>query len=209
MSELNFALLKENISNLMRKHNMTQAQLAEVAGMTQANVSKALNVNEPKEFTLEQVFRIAQHFRVPIDELTGNKVAREASVSPRSVFRFLVELLCTGMVRTTEIVENEVVYEQYYNEHGYPDCSINRSDVTYNALYFQDFYAVDDLAFEEHEQEELHSEFCNGGNESKFKKMNSALVKMLPIIKLYREGDIADEAFQMIVNGYLEQLSDK
>ena len=209
MSELNFDLLKKNIKALMDKHDMTQAQFAEIAGMTQPNLSKALSPNESKEFTLEQLFRIAQHFKISIDELTGNRSAADAAISPRAVFKFLVDMLCTGMMRTTKVVEQEEVYDLFVNNHGYPDCKIKKADITYNALYFQDYYGIWDLAFEEHAQDDLHSEFCMGGNESKYKLMNEALNKMLPIIKLYREGDIAEEAFQMIVNGYIEQLSNK
>lgn len=62
MSELNFQLLEENIRMLLVKNNITQQKLAEIAGMTQANVSKALNRNEKKRFTLDQVYRIAQYF---------------------------------------------------------------------------------------------------------------------------------------------------
>ena len=39
--------------------------------------------------------------------------------------------------------------------------------------------------------------------------MNEILKKLIPIIKLYREKEIPDEAFQMILNGYLEQLPEK
>lgn len=46
MSELNFELLQENIRALLKKHDLTQNALAEITGMTQANVSKALNRNE-------------------------------------------------------------------------------------------------------------------------------------------------------------------
>ena len=73
MSELNFQLLEENIRMLLVKNNITQQKLAEIAGMTQANVSKALNRNEKKRFTLDQVYRIAQYFEVSIDSLVGNQ----------------------------------------------------------------------------------------------------------------------------------------
>ncbi len=52
-------------------------------------------------------------------------------------------------------------------------------------------------------------DFCMGGNETNFLQMNEILKKFIPIIKLYREKEIPDEAFQMILNGYLEQLPDK
>lgn len=39
MSELNFELLEKNIRLLLEKKRISQQQLAEIAGMTQANVS--------------------------------------------------------------------------------------------------------------------------------------------------------------------------
>ena len=46
MPELNFELLQQNIRELIKRNGITQQQLANIAGMTQANVSKALNPGE-------------------------------------------------------------------------------------------------------------------------------------------------------------------
>lgn len=46
MSELNFELLQENIRRLLSENGLTQSALADIAGMTQSNVSKALNPSE-------------------------------------------------------------------------------------------------------------------------------------------------------------------
>ena len=56
MSELNFELLHENIRALLKKHDLTQSELASIAGMSQGNLSKALNPEEKKQFTLEQLY---------------------------------------------------------------------------------------------------------------------------------------------------------
>ena len=42
MPEMNFELLQENIRILIKKNGITQNDLASIAGMTQANVSKRL-----------------------------------------------------------------------------------------------------------------------------------------------------------------------
>ena len=36
--------------------------------------------------------------------------------------------------------------------------------------------------------------------------MNDIIKKLLPMIALYKEKEIPEEAFQMIVDGYLSQL---
>lgn len=209
MSELHFGMLQENIRRLLKKHDLTQSELASIAGMSQGNFSKALNPEEKKQFTLEQLYRIAQHFGVSIDELVGNKAAKEASTSPRAILAFITQLLCDVKIRATTVTVEEWVYEPMYNEHGYPDCRPEKRNIEYTAFYFPDYHQVDDFAFEEHEQEELHYEYLSGGNDTKLQALNDVLKKLIPLIKLYRETEIPDEAFQMILNGYLEQLSDK
>ena len=209
MSEWNHGLLVENIRELLKNNSMTQQQLADITEMTQANVSKALNPNDKRSFTLEQVFRISQHFGISIDELVGNKVPNEAATSPQSVLAFLSTLLADAKLRATTITEEELVYEQYRNEHGYPDCRrINRS-IEYPAFYFPNYHRLSEVAFCEPDADEMDAVFCMCGNDTKFVTMNEILKKFIPLIKLYRQKEIPEEAFQMILKGYLEQLPEK
>ena len=46
MPEWKHDILIENIRALLKRYDMTQQQLAGITGMTQANVSKALNSND-------------------------------------------------------------------------------------------------------------------------------------------------------------------
>lgn len=209
MSEWKYDMLVENIRALLKHHDMTQQQLAGIAGMTQANVSKALNPNDKRHFTLEQVICISQHFGVPIDELVGNKVPQDTATSPRAVLAFLSALLCSAKVRTTTVTEQELIYYHYTNDHGYPDCDRVKKEIKYPAFYFPDYMRVRDYAFCEPDYEDVDLDFCMGGNETKFLQMNEILKKLIPMTKLYRSKEIPDEAFQMILDGYLDQLPDK
>ena len=209
MSEWKHNMLVENIRALLKHHDMTQQQFAETIGMTQANVSKVLNLNDKRQFTLEQVVRISQHFGVPIDELAGNKVPTETAHSPRAVLTFLSSLLCSAKVRATTVTEEEMVYEQYINSHGYPDCNRVKKEIKYPAFYFPNYWRVRDFAFCEPECDEVDWEFCAGGNETKFMRMNEILETIIPIVRLYRGKEIPAEAFQMILDGYLSELPEK
>ena len=62
MSNYDTDILIENINRLVTENGMTQAQLGEILGMSQPNISKALNKNDKKSFTLDQVIGIAKHF---------------------------------------------------------------------------------------------------------------------------------------------------
>lgn len=210
MSNLNFYMLRLNIRNLLKKHDITQAKLAAIAGMTQSNVSKALSEKDPKEFTLEQVYRISQHFGVSIDELVGNTAANKAETSPRATLAFFTKLLCDSKLRYTTVKISEWVYEYDYNPIGYPECVGKEKDVEYFAFYFPKYQHLEDYARNPLvTDEDIHDEFRSVGNGTKLKHLNELLTKFLPMVDLYRETEIPDEAFQMVLNGYLEQLEDK
>ena len=123
MSEWKHDILVENIRALLKRHDMTQQQLAEITGMTQANVSRALNPNDKRHFTLEQVICISQHFGVPIDELVGNKVPQDAATSPRAV------LALDAYMRKYQINKRTNFY-QTNNILGYVEYSCVNEDIS-------------------------------------------------------------------------------
>ncbi|MDE6789624.1 MAG: helix-turn-helix domain-containing protein [Ruminococcus sp.] len=209
MSELNFHLLEENIRMLMEKNNMTQQKLAEITGMTQANISKALNHNEKKRFTLDQVYRISQYFEVSIDSLVGNPSEKLADTSPRDAFTFITKFLCAGNLRTENLTITETVYDPQYNGYGSPECTPKEIQDTYPVFFFPDYIRFSDQKLSEQEEIDLHIEFCSCGNSTRFQYLNEILKKMIPLISQYKDGDIPEEAFQMIVDGYLKQLPEK
>lgn len=205
MSELNFELLQENIRALLKKHDLTQNALAEIAGMTQANVSKALNRNESKQFTIDQVFRIAQHFGVSIDELVGNNASEKNSYSPRAVLAYLIDLLRFDRARCFSWENKEEVFLIDYDEYG-PACDHTYLDIQYPAIYFPSYFDFEGLDLDSERAQELYSEYSQCGNETSYSDMNDIIKKLLPMIELYKKKEIPEEAFQMIVDGYLSQL---
>lgn len=209
MSEWNHDILVENIRKLLKHEGMTQQQLAEVAGMTQANVSKALNSNDKRNFTLEQVIRISQHFGVSLDKLVGNKAAEQVELSTRSILAFLVNLLRNDIVRSTKLTLSEEVFVVDDDPYSNPSSSHSQQNIDYPAFYFPSYFRISELAKDNQEMWELYSDFSQCGNETKYLLLNDILDKIIPIIKLYRAGDISDEALEMILEGYLNKLTDK
>jgi len=55
MSFCNADILIRNITQLMKDNGITQEKLADILGMSQPNVSKALSLRDKKCFTLDQV----------------------------------------------------------------------------------------------------------------------------------------------------------
>lgn len=207
MSELNFELLEKNIRLLLEKKRISQQQLAEIAGMTQANVSKSLNPNEKKHFTLDQVYRIAQHFGISIDSLVGNTPTVSSTSDIREAFLFIVKFLCAGNLRTEEMTITERVYDLPYDQISYGRCTPYDKENVYPVFFFPDYRRFSDYGrLSEQDELDLHMEFSACGNDTKFYQLNKVLKKMIPLIAQYRDGDIPEEAFQMIVDGYLKQL---
>lgn len=206
MPELNFELLQANIHALMEKHKLTQQKFAEIVGMTQANVSKALNPNEKKQFTIDQVYRISQYFHVSIDELTGNEATEKSAISPRAVMALLVELLRADKARVISWTKKEEIFDVTYDAHG-PSCDRLYRDVEYPAIYFPSYFEFDGVYdYDSEIAAEMYAEFSQCGNDTTYRDMNDIIKKLLPMIELYKNKEIPEEAFQMIVDGYLKQL---
>lgn len=208
MSELNFDLLEKNISILIQNQHITQLQLAKITGMTQANVSKALNPHENKHFTLEHIYRISQYFGVSIDKLVGNTAPEQAEVNPRTAFEFIIKFLCAKKIRTAEMVVKETKYEHEDGMEGYAQ---KETEVTYPVFYFPDYEQLSDyfLSPSDEPAYDLHMEFCSVGNQTSYSYLNEVLKKIIPLTQMYLKEDIPEEAFQMIVKGYLDGLPEK
>lgn len=204
MSEMNHDILAENVRMLMQRNNLTQQRLAEIAGMTQANISRALNPEDKRCFTLEQVFRISSYFKVSIDELTGNKTAESTSLTPRAVFEILIELLKTNQAKVTKCVEMEEVFDYHF---GWEEDSVDHEfrEIEYPAIYFPSYVPYNGTDLHPSAAAELFAEFSQVGNATPFHSVNEILHKMLPMLDLYKKREIPEEAFQMIVDGYIKR----
>ena len=102
MSNYDSDILISNIKSHMSDKGITQEKLADVLGMSQSNVSKALSTNDKKSFTLDQVIGIAKFFHVSVNSLIGEKEYSDLSITPRSIAAFLVKLLEEDNVKMIE-----------------------------------------------------------------------------------------------------------
>ena len=72
-SDYDIGIMKKNISRLMKDKDITQSQLADIAGMNQSRVSKILNPETSDCFTIQQLVAIAQALHVSTDFILGIK----------------------------------------------------------------------------------------------------------------------------------------
>ena len=205
MAELDHNILRKNISSLMESNNLTQEELGNIAGMTQSSVSKVLSGTS--YFSLDQVFRISQHFHIPIDQLVGNKVGFDASYSPSSVLKHIIKLLTAGKMRTIQVTIPETVYSREIVDGKYEHKTCERENIRYNVFCFPSFYSVDDFAFNEDAKEDLHCKFLANGNGSPFYLLNQILTIVLPLIPMKRSGMVEEKLINDALKNYVEELA--
>ena len=73
------AILKKNISSLLKEKGMNQKALANAIGSTQPRVSKCLDLETKDCFTVYQLPLIAQFLQTSIDALFGISHTRETT----------------------------------------------------------------------------------------------------------------------------------
>lgn len=205
MAELDHNILRKHISSLMESNNLTQEELGNIAGMTQSSVSKVLSGTSC--FSLDQVFRISQHFHIPIDQLVGNKVGFDASYSPSSILNHIIKLLTAGKMRTIQVTIPETVYSREIVDGKYENKTYEQANIQYTAFYFPSFYSVDDFAFNEDAKEDLHCKFLTNGNGTPYYLLNQKLTMVLPLIPLKRSGIVQEKIINDALKNHVEELA--
>ena len=208
MPKFDYIALKKNIKILIKNRNMTQQQLAEVLGMSQSNVSKALNDDEKKCFTVEQLYDIAEHFNVSVDELLGRHTGESTPGGQRGIGAFLAAVLSSGDGKCTRVKVKETVFDPYHAHYG-PEI-MNREDPEneYWALYFPNYWNPSEEAKSEEEFHQLMAEATAAGNETLNLALNTFLQKYLEILRVYQKGEISKEAYEIVLNDYLSKLKE-
>ena len=142
MSVFDRDILIQNIEMHRKKENITKTQLASILGMSQPNVSKALNPNEKKCFTLEQVINIADYFNVTIDSLVGSPKTDTivSANNPRDIAAFLAQCIENEKATVAEYsVEETVFVEDYDPSELFCNYKKTTQEVRYPILYFSDY----------------------------------------------------------------------
>ena len=215
MSFCNTDILIQNIQFLMKANNITQEKLADILGMSQPNVSKALSLKDKKCFTLDQVVGIANHFGVSIDFLVGNRSAKSQETGPRAVADFLSKVIENHDAKYTTVEIEETVYElkEHYNVFSgpvYEDASPEKRIVSYPAIYFPDYWQLPDPADVDRDTlGEVEAEARQVGNESRMKPVNDFIRKFIQIFEIYDKKGVDEDAYRTVVDNYLSKLRDR
>lgn len=195
MSQFDRNILIRNISALLENRKVTQKELGEILGMSQPNISKDLNPNDKKCFTLEQVVNIADYFGVSVDSLVGNDVSVSTKHSPREIGKFLSDLLLSGDAKIREI---EI--EEWVSEVDYQESTQEKRKVKYPAIYLE--------SYRQPQTEDEAIEASQVGNDTWMISVNDFLGKYLKILNVYKHDGLDEDLFRSVVAGLLSRLQD-
>ncbi len=206
MSNYDSDILIENIKSHMNEKGITQEKLANILGMSQSNVSKALSTKDKKSFTLDQVVGIAKFFRVSVDSLIGREEQTKLSTSPRSIAAFLAQLIESN---DAELIpyekEEEISFIDYDTTDGYPDCRIKKEKVKYPAFYLPSYWYIPD-GLPRDRYEELASEWSQIGNDTSMLAVNKFLNQFVEIYSIYKSKGLSEETYRSVLSDMLSHL---
>lgn len=206
MANYESEILIKNIRKLMENNKVNQSALADILGMSQSDVSKALNPSDKRSFTLDQVAGIAKHFNVSIDSLLGINEETECNLSPRAVAEFFVHLIEHEYVKVIKHPVEEEIYEPYVDEmEGRFDYKHYNETVNYNAFYFPSYWQIPDgLGYEEERQ--LHAEATQCGNDTLHQQTNRFFRQFLQIFSIYKQKALEEDIYRTVVADLLSHL---
>lgn len=203
-------ILIENINRLVTENGMTQAQLGEILGMSQPNISKALNKNDKKSFTLDQVIGIAKHFHTTVDALIGGSQTSEIRITQRSTAAFLAELIAQHDAKFTAVTKTEETYTPCWDQRDpYAGYKFEKKDITYPAIYLPSYWEVPKYDGTDDEGVmAVQSEAEQVGNDTRMLPVNEFLFHFKEIFEIYDKGGLTPETYKAVLEDMLNRLRD-
>lgn len=210
MNAENYEMLITNIEMLMRKQGINQARLIEATGIAQPQMSKGLNRTNKSQLTFEQIWKIADYFKVSIDFLVGRKpdTAETEPLPATSVCQQLMQLVESDMVSCIEIE----VEEDMYTEGCCPDPSDypyqwSKGRNKYTAFYFSNYINPDTEGLPEPMLDELQYDFGTSGNSNHTnEKINSFMAYFFKFYDLLKKNDLSREIFETAISDRLKSM---
>lgn len=188
------------IKDRIKETNITQKELAEkILGTNQPNFSSALNQKKGRHFTIEQYIALADYFGVSLDSLFG-RASNSTQISARSICAWIMEIFKSKRAILKPIKLNETDTNNFFGDH--------ETSNEYQALLFPNF----DNNSGRYENYQLDrfvngSSACYDNSDHDNIAINSFIKKYLDIEKFNSEKGMPKEAYEIVINTYLNELS--
>lgn len=204
MSNLNTNLLIDNIHELMKKHGIKQIELAKKIGMSQPNLSKALNKNDKKTFTLEQVVDIAACFQVTVDSLLSDAKdsTTDGSHSLKEIGQLLYFLIENNIAKINDFEKEETFINKKDHNSLYDTSSTEeKRKINYPSIYFPDYWYP--------RGDEWDDFNLVGDNHTDLQPLNVFLRSYEELIKARESYSISEETIRTVAESHISGMDDE
>lgn len=209
MTDDNYEILVRNIETLMQNKNMIPADLIRETGISQSQVSKALSRTQKTQFTFEQIWTIADYFKVSIDYLVGRKPTTTITEqsSNKEICKVLMQLIESDVVTCPDIEIEEDMYEEVIGPNdGFPYEWKKRTN-RYRVFYFSNYINPDVEGWDEFSLDDLYQDFLINGNfNKKSREINDFLAYYFKLYDLYKHNNLEREIFDQAISDRLDKL---
>lgn len=209
MRDNNYEIIVKNIEMLMQNKKMIPADLIRETGISQSQVSKALSRTQKAQFTFEQIWTIADYFKVSIDYLVGRKPtsAITEQSSNKEICKVLMQLIESDVVTYVDMDVEEDMYEEVIPPNGNSTYELKRGMNPYKMFYFSDYINPDVEGLDESSLGELGIDFSNDGNyNQKSKEINDFIAYFLKLYDVYKHNGLEREIFDQAISDRLDKL---
>ncbi|KXB60877.1 helix-turn-helix domain-containing protein [Lachnoanaerobaculum saburreum] len=209
MRDNNYEILVKNIEMLMQNKNMIPADLIRETGISQSQVSKALSRTQKTQFTFEQIWTIADYFKVSIDYLVGRKptAAITEQSSNKEICKVLIQLIESDVVTYVDMNVEEDMYEEVIPPNDNSPYELKRGTNPYKMFYFSNYINPDVEGLDEVSLGELSLDFLISGNyNQKSNEINDFIDYFLKLYDLYKHNKLKREFFDQAISDRLDNL---
>lgn len=197
---LNKETFIKNLSEITK--GMKQKEIASIMGCSEGTMSKYLNADKKEFPAAEMLYNLSQHFHVSIDWLIGatqkQVLQTDKKLSARDVCQMIVQIDKAIPFGFEIITKTEYCGEVTL---GYPQNAIyNEKENSYLSIYFTNWQVTDNWDIWELDQ---------GNGRYEAIQINLFLSRYQKIRSMLDEGNLDEEMYDILLNKYLADVSDK
>ena len=188
------------IKDRIKETSITQKEIAEkILGTNQPNFSSALNQKKGRHFTIEQYIALADYFGVSLDTLFGRETA-SSQISARSIGSWIIDLF-----KSKRAILKTVTLQETDANNQWEDFP---TSTEYQALLFPN-YDNNSARFEGFKFDKMinGASACYDNSDSDNIAINAFIKKYLDIENFNSEKGMPEEAYKIVINTYLNELS--
>lgn len=206
MSDFNYDIIIKNINNLMKDNSVTQNMLSQNTGISQPQISKALSENNKAQFTLEQIVRISEYFKVSIDSLIGKEEKKtKKRITNKEICIFLKELIENKLISIIELNIDETEFRRDVPDDIESAHSPHGVTTKYISFYFSNIDQNVCSTLPEDIQIDFYTKY--GNKNIRNVEINEFIEFFLAMYEIHKNNNLKTELYETAIQDRIDKLS--